>query len=375
MEKWRTRGKKLLLLCAIYLLLFLTIFFSKELSEGVREGIKVALELVVPSMFLFLILSNAIIRSRARELAARPFRFLARRVFRIPERETAVVILSLVGGYPVGAKLLGDAVREGRLSPSEAERMLAYCVNCGPAFLVSGVGAALFDSLALGIELYLSQIAACLLVGFLSSLRFESGRLTRLPPPSRSRPAGGEYAAGAVLVVGAVGDAVRSMASICGFVVAFSSLLPVLRLLLAGLSPEAACVVQGFLEVTSGCNGLSACVTLDRVLLAAVFTAFGGVCVHLQVCAMLHGSGVRMKRFLLWRPLYTLVSAAVTKLLLLLTPRVADCISLSRELPRRTVSVSPAATVFLLLLGVMLLFFSGKSARMKKEPLRGGEGK
>lgn len=355
-----SRLKTPLTLCGIALGLFLILYYSRELSQGIREGIAMAVNLVIPSMFLFLIASNLIIGSR--ELFALPFRGLAG-LFRIPPEEMAIVVLSLTGGYPVGAKLLGDGVREGRLSTAEAERMLPYCVNCGPAFLISGVGIGLFGNPWLGVCLYLSQIAACLGVGYLCSFHLEEGRLRRYPRlRTHVRPAGSS----SVGIVAAVSDAVRSMGMICGFVVAFSGLLPVLKRFLGGLAPEAVCWIQGLLEVTSGCGQLPASQAEDPLLLAAVFTAFGGVCVHLQICAMAKPAGIPMGRFLAFRPVYTLISVIVSGLLFRLVPGTADCIAWSREIPSRIVSVSPAASFFLILLGIMLLFFNGKSDKIEK---------
>ena len=157
-----------ILFAAVYLVMFLIVFYSKELSEGIKGGINTSLNLLLPSMLIFLIFSNALMASGLAPLTAAPFRFLSKWVFRIPANGIVIVVLSLVGGYPVGAKLLADGVKEGRITSGTASRMLAYCVNCGPAFLISGVGVGIFRSLRLGVMIYVSQIIACFLTGALS---------------------------------------------------------------------------------------------------------------------------------------------------------------------------------------------------------------
>ena len=349
--------KKGAVLGGVYLGMFLLVFYSGELSQGIKNGLNAAFNLILPSMFIFMIFSNALMASAAAPIAARPFRFLARHVFRIADSDATIVLLSLVGGYPVGAKLLADSVRQGAMSPRTAARMLAFCVNCGPAFLISGVGANLFGSLRVGVILYLSQIMACLAVGFLSSRGVKRENSAAVQRPCES---------GSVLLVNAVNDAARAMAVICAFVVAFSALLPVVTLLLDRLSPAVSLIARGLLEVTTGCQSLAAPAGMDPLLLAALFTGFGGICVVLQLCAMLRGSGIPMLRFFLWRVPYVLVSMGVTAGLARLLPGATPAMSWNRELPKELYSVSPAATIFLALLCVMLLFFSGKSARMKK---------
>lgn len=352
--------RRIVCILLLYGVLFLLVFFSRELSTGVREGIQTSIDLVIPSLFVFLIASNLLMRSRAGELAARPFGFLSR-FFRIPSQNVLIVVLSLLGGYPVGAKLLGDAVRQKRLSPDEASRMLCYCVNCGPAFLITGVGGAVFGNIKLGLLLYLSQIISCMVVG-----RVNAHGCPRQGRGGRTTGLTASYPAAAECFVGSVTDAIRSMAVICGFVVAFSAFLPFLSLLAERVNPTAACLLRGVLEVTTGCSQLADPHIPNRLLLAAGFTAFGGICVLLQVSAMLSGTGVRLLRFLKYRLLYTAVSVLSVWGMLQLLPDVAQSLSDNRELPRKLYSVSPAAAFFLILLSVMLLFFRQKAGKIKE---------
>lgn len=352
--------RRIVCILLLYGVLFLLVFFSGELSSGVREGIRTSIDLLIPSLFVFLIASNLLMRSKAGELVARPFGFLSR-FFRIPLQNVLIVVLSLLGGYPVGAKLLGDAVRQKRLSPDEASRMLCYCVNCGPAFLITGVGGAVFGEIKLGFLLYLSQIIACLIVGRANAHgipRQNSGKHTPYPASGSS--------GAAECFVGSVTDAIRSMAVICGFVVAFSAFLPFFSLLAEQVNPTFACLLRGVLEVTTGCSQLANPNIPNRLLFAAGFTAFGGICVLLQVAAMLSGTGVRLLRFLKYRLLYTAVSVLSVWGMLQFLPDTAQSLSVNRELPKRLYSVSPAAAFFLILLSVMLLFFRQKGGKIEK---------
>lgn len=351
--------KETLILLVLYGILFLLIFFSGDLSDGLRQGIQTSLNLVIPSLFLFLIAANFLMHSPFDSWAARPFYWLAR-LFAIEKQDVLIVVLSLLGGYPVGAKLLGDAVRSNRMPPEKASRMLCYCVNCGPAFLISGVGVAIFHSLQIGLYLYLSQLLAAFCIGCLNA----PGQQRRAFPSPMPQPKG-EPLRLADTLVGSVTDAIRSMGMICGFVVAFSAFLPFVSLLANEVNPMFACLLQGVMEVTTGCAQLADPDIPNRVLLAAGFTSFGGICVLLQLSAMLRGSGIRMGRFLRFRLLYMAISIGAVWAMLRLTPDVADSLSYRHNLPQAPWSVSPAATFFLLLLSLMLLFFRRKADRIK----------
>ncbi len=351
--------KKIAILCIVYFVMFLIIFFSKELSAGIKNGIAVSTNLLIPSLLIFMIFSNIVMNSSLKNIISRPFKLLAKYIFKINNNHMSIVILSLIGGYPIGAKLLSNAVKDKHLSVKNAERMLSYCVNCGPAFIISGVGVSLFGSKKIGLIIYLSQVIACLIVGFLSTLFVDTtDNINIINDNSNDKNF-------STLLVNSVNDSIKSLAIICGFVVAFSSFMPLLSLFLKNINPNYRYLIEGILEVTIGCNNLSNIDSANNIILACAFTAFGGVCVHLQVCAMIKGTGIRMYKFFVFRIIYVFISVSIVNIVLKLSPDTLNCISINHNQSSRIYSVSPTATIFLILLSIILLFFCRKSDRIK----------
>lgn len=349
--------KQLVFVMVIYSLLFAVIFFSKEISAGIRNGISLSANLLIPSMFFFMIFSNIMLNSKGKLLLSFPFRFLCKILY-ISEFELSILILSLIGGYPVGAKLLHRAIANGEIEAKRASSLLCFCVNCGPAFLISGVGVSIIGSASFGIILFISQIAACLVVAFFTGRVYRKSDIS--PTPSKVAPKPASFP---VLLVTSVKDAIGAMCTICGFVLAFSACMPIFKLLLE--ATPFAVIFEGLLEVTAGCSSLSSVPPNQAVILAAVFTAFGGICVLLQVYAIQSGSKMNFRPFLIWRILYISVSVFVTWLLCTCFPLPLECFSVI-ESQKEIWSVSPLASGFLSLLCIMLLFFSRKSYKMKE---------
>ncbi|MFQ6978139.1 MAG: hypothetical protein ACLRSD_15170 [Oscillibacter sp.] len=79
----------------------------------------------------------------------------------------AALALGLCGGYPVGARTAAELVENGALSQEEGERLLAFCNNAGPGFLLGVCGAGVFSSSRAGAALYLIHVAAALCAGLL----------------------------------------------------------------------------------------------------------------------------------------------------------------------------------------------------------------
>lgn len=108
-------GAGILLLLAAALLVL-----SKEVGDGVREGLSICTNVVIPSLFPFMILSSFLALSPLSELISRPLSPITRRLFHLPPELGATVLMSFVGGYPVGAKTIASLVREKKLSQETA---------------------------------------------------------------------------------------------------------------------------------------------------------------------------------------------------------------------------------------------------------------
>lgn len=330
-------------------------FFSGEIFSGIANGISICLNTLIPSMFAFMVLAEFIGSSGYGRVLCKPFGWLARWVFHVDGELFSVFLLSMLGGYPVGARMLAVKLERREISKETAEFMLRFCVNCSPAFLIGGVSQVLWHTGEVGLLLYAAQGLAALTIAFVSGL----GRKVCVC----RRPANQEKENGSVVFVRSVGQASKAMGMICSFVVLFCGVFALIDLL--GLQGGNGVVIKGLLEVTSGCQMLGGMPFMQSVLLAALFTSFGGVCVLMQVMALLNGTGVRFGRFLLWRGVYTALSVGFSFLGMHWLKPVISCFGTSGNCVVEPYSVSPISSVLLLLLGILLLCFWKKPATIE----------
>lgn len=352
--------QRILIGTTAYGVIFLLLFFSEEVTLGVQKGVSVCLSLMIPSTFLFLILTDILSKSKAGKLLARPFFFLSK-LFRIRRCDVDIVVLSLIGGYPVGARILADRVKSGQIDKKSASRMLAFCVNSSPAFLYTGIGISLFHNAVVGCIFLASSLFACLITGAVSRIG------AFYPTASETASSAERKIHPSVLLFSAVQKGVQSMALICGFVVLFSACMPLFSAFLSQFFPQeiAACIC-GLLEVCTGCASLFSSGYQNPIAAAMLFSSFGGVCVFLQIGAMLRGSSVSMRPLLLWRTFYSAAATALTVLLSrFLPPDTLSAFSAFSDTQPIPSSVSPAAVCALLCCMILLLFFSVRPATIK----------
>jgi len=146
----------IIFLTIIYL--FLLIIFSREISVYVLNSIKNCITVIIPSLYIFMITSDFIITSNIYVLFAKPFSFISRFIFKIPEQYFPIYIISNIGGYPVGAKLISDMLKENKIDHTTAENMMTYCYLSGPAFIFGIVGNNIFSDIKIGVLIFISII-------------------------------------------------------------------------------------------------------------------------------------------------------------------------------------------------------------------------
>ena len=222
--------------------------------------------------------------------------------------------MGLTGGYPLGAATASQLVQSGAVTRAEGERLLGFCNNSGPAFLVGAAGAGVFGSARAGLALYAAHILAALTAGLLMRGN-GSGIMSTCPSPPE--PGRGVFVRA---VTGSVGSVLR----VCGFVVIFSALCSALDA--AGLFPRlcgalaartglelgaARALLTGFFEIGGGVSSLAGCAaTRANFALCALIIGWGGLSVHMQTAAAAAPAGLGMARHLCGR----VVSAALSAL-------------------------------------------------------------
>lgn len=274
------------------------VWFLAE-AQAVRAAAGEALALcagaVVPALFPFLVVSALLVSlgvGSSSRLAG-----VMTPLFRLPGAAGAALILGLIGGYPIGAKTAADLYCQGRLTQEEARRLLTFCNNSNPVFLISVLGG-VFGSVRAGVYLWLIHLLSALLTGLV--FRGSGQRAVRRIVP-RAKPAPPLAPAGAF--VAAVRESAAGMVSLCGFVTFFY----VLARPLAALGGHLAPALVGLVELFS----LTPLLPPDRLgfVLAAGCSGWGGLSVLAQTAAALEGTGLPVAPCLRGKALQGLLSA------------------------------------------------------------------
>ncbi len=290
-------------------MMILLILDSKTAFTSTQDGIQMCIKTVIPSLFPFLILSGIItsVLSGGKAIFLHPLGKLCG----IPAGSETLLLMGLLGGYPVGAQCIFQAYQSGRLEKTEAERMLGFCNNAGPAFIF-GITISVFGSPLTGWILWGIQILSCLITGWI------------LPGSISSQSMHGKNENRSIPEI--LTQSVRTMSIICGWVIAAKVVIGFADRWFLWLLPKPLCVLlKGFLELSNGCLALTDIASLGvRFILCSVILTFGGLCVWMQIFSVT--GGLAKRNFIWGKLIQTLISLflAVAICLLLYPEAVAS---------------------------------------------------
>ena len=285
-------------------------------SDAVRESLMICAGIIVPSLMPFFFISSIISSMGFAEDISKALRKPFKNMSAPAAYACTPFILSILGGYPVGAISIAELVKRDCISPKQAEKLLPFCNNTGPAFIIGAVGSGIFASGKAGLLLYLCHIAAALILA-----------LIFLPAVSKMNSSFVEREQHcpkfSTLLPECIKSTLNKCLSICGFVIFFAVLREILSEL--GIITALALSVNRILGLEIGaCKSLIAGITelgggiasmagmeLSRnsLALAAFILGFGSLSVHCQTLAVVSDANIKCARHFVGRILHGALSA------------------------------------------------------------------
>lgn len=250
---------------------------SRTAFVAAAQGVELCIRTVIPSLFPFLYLSGVF----SAQFSNSPISWLAvlGSVFKLPKGMDYLLIPAFLGGYPIGAKCVSQAYAERQIGRAQAERLLAYCSNPGPAF-VFGILSSKFGGGRLTWAIWGIQVLSA----------WTAARFFDASARSRESSLVQEHTAASGIEV-----AIQAMLKICGWVILFKILIGFLdRWVLWAVGSTVRVMVMGLLELTNGCCSLNLIADEGlRFILCNVLLAFGGLCVAYQTASVCQGLSLR----------------------------------------------------------------------------------
>ena len=274
------RRRILFLICALLALIF-GLRYSELCAEGVRYGIELSVNKLIPSLFPFMVISELIISTDAcsliTKIVSKPFS----KIFKMTSEGAMPFLLGMLFGFPIGIRSAITLYENGKIDKRDLTRLSLFTSIPSPAFFISAVGEGLFGSALFGVALYLIALLGSLLIGIFSYPFFENMRGEYFSLQRKTQEVNGNG------FIFAVTSSTQTLISVCSFVVFFSMLSEVAKYFLTFLpiSEKISLCLIGALEMTGGA-ALASSLGKDGAPLAAAILGFSGISVLCQFIAI-----------------------------------------------------------------------------------------
>ena len=289
--------KALLIICAAAALAM----SSQSCKEGTLNGIELCLGVLIPSLFPFMALSALTVKLGICGLIGRRLGGFTRRVFGLSGTLAPVILLSLIGGYPVGAKGIAELKGSGAISEDEAKRAALFAVCAGPGFLINYIGSTLYGNAHIGMIILLAQVISVIIIGVF--LRLFCGEV-------RSDKSNKELYAKSIPLSNALIESTYSaadgMAKICALVLIFSAGTGILSGILPGN------LLKIWIILSEVCSAVKLTTGEYPLWVTAFAVGFGGICVHFQIFSALDGIKINKLLFFIIRIIQGVITALLT---------------------------------------------------------------
>lgn len=269
--------------------------------KACQTGISLWAACVLPATFPFLFLTALITKLGYVNKISRFLSPATKKIFNLPGISGYVLLVSVISGYPVGAKIIADLKEGGAITSSEATKISAVASTSGPLFILGSVGTNMFSSVKTGAIILISHYLATILSGIiLRGKKEQSAEKTFTPRADENE-----------VLYSAMYNSVISVMCVGGFIAAFYTLsvmledmkilyplsfiidnLPFSDGLGGGIS-------KGLIEMTSGCKELAASGNFLAVPSCAFIITLGGMSIIFQQLAYLKKAGVKTGFFIL----------------------------------------------------------------------------
>ncbi|MBO4293517.1 MAG: sporulation integral membrane protein YlbJ [Clostridia bacterium] len=312
------------------------LIFSKANLPAVKNGLQLFATSVIPSLFPFFVATELLMHTNIVNCIGNLFNSFMKPLFNISGKGAFALVMGIISGYPVGAKIAANFRQNNICSKEECERLLSFTNNSGPLFIIGTVGIGMYGNSTIGLLLFITHLLASFTVGFI--FRFWKHKKNDNYNTAKSENSSNMQNAKMVnfynlgeVMAESITNSTSTILMIGGFIVLFSSIISILNasgitnIITFALSPIFTTlnidtsfiqgIFTGLLEITNGINIISGIhikgISIN-IILTAFFLGFGGISILLQVLSIISKTDLSAKPYIIGKILHGLIASIYT---------------------------------------------------------------
>ncbi len=258
---------------------------------------------LIPALFPFFIISDILINYNIIYYIPSVIKNFCKRIFNINDGMMAILLLSMISGFPSNARNTRLLYDKGEISVDEANHILIFTHFANPVFILTTVAVFFLHNEKMGIILLITHYFSNFILGicFRKSISYDNNGHDSIDNTGNL----------GTIFVNAIKKAIDTILTICGIVIIFLMFSTIIidAFKLTGYN---ATIVKGIFEITIGIEALSklSLSSIHTAVMASMFLAFGGISVHVQVFSQIAGTQIKYLYFFIGR-MYQMIIAGI----------------------------------------------------------------
>lgn len=291
------------------------LFFPKAVFNGASEGLLLWFQIIFPTLFPFLVITNLLMSTGGLSFVAGVFGKPLRCLFRVSRHGAFAVLSGFLCGYPMGAKVTADLLRKKLITKEEAQYLLSFCNNTSPIFIINFIVWKTFGQEELLFPTLCILILTPVLLSFIFRRFYLHGQKYFEEPARDLLPERASFRFSDLDAC--LNDSFEAIVKVGGYIIVFSVLLSLLSIL--PIREDLFLMTAPALEMTNGILLLKERIDNLFICYPAVLalTSFGGLCAAAQTQCMLDGTGLPLLPYIIEKLAAALAASLLAILYLL----------------------------------------------------------
>lgn len=302
--------KKIMYSSFVVILFLFLLFYPISAVNAAKQGLQLWFYTVLPTLLPFIILSTIIRKMQLVRLITIFFSPITKKLLHISDNGTYVMLIGFLCGYPMGAKMTGDFVRDGELSVEEGQYLLLFTNNVSPIFVMSFLAEdCLHCSQLLPVLLGVIYGVPLLTALLLNPFYWRKCRVSGL------RKGGMAQEKGCFrwnVIDESIENGLVTITKLGGYMILFAIITCMLSLL--PVSGWCKLLVNSLCEITWGIGSVSAAgISLkQKLLLLLPAICFGGFSCIAQTNSMIQGTQLSIRKYVLAKAMQYVLAGGIT---------------------------------------------------------------
>ena len=282
------------LLELLIMVIFLSLLITPSLiTTEILAALKVFFNTLFPSIFPFFLISDLLISYDFPNTLNRYLKTITRYLFHVENAASFIIIMSMLSGFPSGAKYIKTLLDKGSIDLDEANYLIVFTHFANPLFVLT-VTKGIFKNTTLSYIILICMYLSNLILGLIvrpKKIKTNKKRLESTVIPNFS-----------INLTSSIISSFKLLAIILGNT-CFFYIITGLLIKLCNFNQLMTILVNGFFDMTRGItsiNNLSGFITLKSIIILT-FLAFGGVNINMQVASIISNSNIKYSNFLIGR--------------------------------------------------------------------------